>query len=1053
MSAAPVSPEKRFYRFDGIRVDPVRRLLVRNGEPVAITPKALSLLLALIERRGEVVEKRELLHTVWRDTFVTEANLTQNISSLRKALGERAGEHRYILTVPGRGYSFSAESFEVVEPEEAAFPEPTPTEATPTEAPEAPGGAETAGTADPEEALPATPVASLAEAPIPRRRWRLAAALLLAAVALGALVAALAVLGPWRGEAPAFRRDGAGPGPRRPVVAVLTFRNSSERRSLDWLGPALADMIRTELTAGSRLRLISGQEMAQARLVLPASADEGSLERLRTRFGAELVVQGSFVAIPLPEKDLQLRVDFRVVEARTGEVTASVNETGNLGQLFDLVSRAGMRLRVALGVSEVSPEDVRAVRAAHSTSTEATRLYTQGMELLRTSNPAAARQLLERAAQADPGSAPIRTALSRAWWELGYEEQAALEARKAMTLSRPLAVTERLAIEGWSYEVAKDWSQASATYRSLWTYFPDNIEHGLQLASVLARGGRAGEALQAVAEMRKVGPPASEDPRIDIAEAIAAQRLSDSATQLRAARAAEAKGRRSGEVLIAGRALLLQGAAHLVDGRAKEAIAAFGQARDLYQRAGDRWGVTQALAYTGLVQHRLGDLGRTEVSYQKALQLATDLGNTAGVAAQLGNLGRLYQDKGNLGLALSYFEKSQGQLAELGDRLLELRVVYQIGEILAARGELDAATVRLDQALIMSRRIGSRLDEARVLVDLGKVVLTQGQPRKALQQHEESLRILGKISSPVVSTVLWNMGDAQVSLGQLAKARESYDQALAAKRQEGDRLGAGRILGSLARLAFYTGDLATARARSEEQLRIGRQTGARALEARALWELGRLDLVADPSDPGVQQRLATSLQLSRETGESLQMEGIRLDLACLFDAQGQTAEALRIAGEVAAWSRARKVPAGEALALRVRARILLRQGQLRRAGAAAGRIRELVRTHPDDLLLRAEVAPVLARVQAAQGDVEGARSELRQASAKAAEQGIVPASLEARLALGEIELAHGDREKALRDLEAVRQEAEARGFRVPVQKARAAAPSWTLARKGERRKS
>src|SRR5215218_3118624 len=105
--------EKRQYRFDNFVVDPVRRRLARSAEAVPITPKAFSILLILLERRGEVVEKEELIRRVWGDAFVTEANLTQNVSSLRKALGERANDHRFVVTVPGRGYSFVSEVLEV----------------------------------------------------------------------------------------------------------------------------------------------------------------------------------------------------------------------------------------------------------------------------------------------------------------------------------------------------------------------------------------------------------------------------------------------------------------------------------------------------------------------------------------------------------------------------------------------------------------------------------------------------------------------------------------------------------------------------------------------------------------------------------------------------------------------------------------------------------------------------------------------------------------------------------------------------------------------------
>src|SRR5947199_6378884 len=109
MIARPEEKDRVLYEIDAFRVDPMRRVLLRDGEPVPITPKAFSILLALLERPGEVVEKSELLERIWPGVFVTEANLTQNIFSLRQCLGERANENRYIVTVPGQGYMFAGE--------------------------------------------------------------------------------------------------------------------------------------------------------------------------------------------------------------------------------------------------------------------------------------------------------------------------------------------------------------------------------------------------------------------------------------------------------------------------------------------------------------------------------------------------------------------------------------------------------------------------------------------------------------------------------------------------------------------------------------------------------------------------------------------------------------------------------------------------------------------------------------------------------------------------------------------------------------------------------
>ncbi|HEX5705959.1 MAG TPA: winged helix-turn-helix domain-containing protein [Pyrinomonadaceae bacterium] len=97
------------YLFDEFRLDPSRRVLLRGGLPVALNPKALELLLALVEHRAEVLTKDELLGAVWPDQIVEENNLTVHVSALRKALGEKKGDGRFIVTVPGRGYSFVAD--------------------------------------------------------------------------------------------------------------------------------------------------------------------------------------------------------------------------------------------------------------------------------------------------------------------------------------------------------------------------------------------------------------------------------------------------------------------------------------------------------------------------------------------------------------------------------------------------------------------------------------------------------------------------------------------------------------------------------------------------------------------------------------------------------------------------------------------------------------------------------------------------------------------------------------------------------------------------------
>src|SRR5580692_8732292 len=97
---------KEIYRFEEFELNCVRRALLRDGQPVQLSPKAFEVLAYLVIHPGEVVTKEELIHAVWPESFVEEGNLAHQVSSIRRAFEDRAG---YIVTIPGRGYQFTAE--------------------------------------------------------------------------------------------------------------------------------------------------------------------------------------------------------------------------------------------------------------------------------------------------------------------------------------------------------------------------------------------------------------------------------------------------------------------------------------------------------------------------------------------------------------------------------------------------------------------------------------------------------------------------------------------------------------------------------------------------------------------------------------------------------------------------------------------------------------------------------------------------------------------------------------------------------------------------------
>jgi len=97
------------FAFGDFRVDVRQRLLsTADGQPVALSARAFDTLLFFLQHPGELLDKATLMAAIWPQAVVEENNLNQQICALRRALGERPGEHRYLVTIPGRGYRFVA---------------------------------------------------------------------------------------------------------------------------------------------------------------------------------------------------------------------------------------------------------------------------------------------------------------------------------------------------------------------------------------------------------------------------------------------------------------------------------------------------------------------------------------------------------------------------------------------------------------------------------------------------------------------------------------------------------------------------------------------------------------------------------------------------------------------------------------------------------------------------------------------------------------------------------------------------------------------------------
>ncbi|HWN99209.1 MAG TPA: tetratricopeptide repeat protein [Blastocatellia bacterium] len=282
--------EEGAYRFDAFHLDPTRRLLLKEGQVVQLTPKAFDTLLALVRNCGRVMEKDELMQAVWPDTIVEETNLAHNVSALRKLLGQKGADNRFIVTLPGRGYSFVGEVYK-------ESPVSTKLVASVEEQNDRPGLAlEHVQQAAPEVSVLAPidlPVAPIVKAPVRLRFYAvLAAATLIAVVGAAYLFWALRAA------------------PATPIqsVAVLPFKPLVANQRDEVLEMGIADTLITRL---SSLKQIT---------VLPISAVRGytALDQDPVGAGRELAVQ-ALLEGSIQRAGDKIRITARLVNIADGK--------------------------------------------------------------------------------------------------------------------------------------------------------------------------------------------------------------------------------------------------------------------------------------------------------------------------------------------------------------------------------------------------------------------------------------------------------------------------------------------------------------------------------------------------------------------------------------------------------------------------------------------------------------------------------------------------------------------------------------------------------------
>ncbi len=577
-----------------------------------------------------------------------------------------------------------------------------------------------------------------------------------------------------------------------------------------------------------------------------------------------MIVLGSYTALNA-ESDTRIRLDVRLQDTVAGETIADVAVVGSEAALFDLVSQAGSQLREKLGLEPISPPEAVSVRASLPSNREAARLYSEGLVRLRLFDALAARDLLRAAIDADPKYSLAHSALAEAWARLGYDKTAQEEARQAYELANNLSREEKLIVEGRYRQIDHQYDKAIEIYRTLFALFADNVDYGLRLTTAQVLSGKGHDALATVEALRKLAPPASQDPRIEVQEATAWEALGDYKHQEQPLARAVEKARTQGARLILADALDHQCWLFNHAAQPQNAVATCRESGDIYAAAGDRYGEANALLdwATAIDQTNAPE---SIALFQRAQTIASQVGSESEEARALTNLGVVYATLGDLVLAEKMYRRALPIYRRIDDKRNQARVIGNIANDRENQGDLKGAARLYQETLQLAREAADTGIAALAIDNLAAVYEAQGDLASAKLGFKQSIEILQKAGN-------WDSSAyAMLSLGALlfqeadfSGARKMYEGALAIRTSAGDVLTVGEAQLSLADLSLEEAHSAVEQeAVMRRALSIFQQQKARDDEIQA-WCLLARALLAEKKQPAAKEAMQHARSLAAKS--------------------------------------------------------------------------------------------------------------------------------------------------------------------------------------------
>ena len=488
------------YEFGPFRVDPETQVLLRDNEPVAITPKTFETLLFLVRHSREVVSKDDLMKELWPDSFVEESNLSQNIFMLRKALGDTPEDRRYIVTQPGKGYRFVAEVRTVKqEGDDVIIASRSREQLIVQQAANVPAACS--------PALPASQ----------RSRFPRKYLAVLGAAVVFLLLVALAFLH-WR----------------RPVVLgekgsvmIADFTNATGDPVFDG---TLRQGLAVQLEQSPFLSIVPDQQVQQTLQMMGQKPDAkltpDIARELCQRMASTAVLDGSIAQI-----GSQYLLTLRAVNCASGETVASTaSQANDKNNVLDALGKTASEIRTKLGesLSTVQKFDTP-LEQATTPSLEALKSFSSGFHIQTTVGDVAAIPFYKQAIELDPNFA-----LAYAWLGISFNDIGELSldvecTRKAYELRDRTSQPEKYFITARFHKVVAGNLEKAEEALQLWIQaYPRMAQPHIYLAgAIYPNEGQYEKAVEHGREAIRLSPNFSPAYALPMSDYISLNRLDE----------------------------------------------------------------------------------------------------------------------------------------------------------------------------------------------------------------------------------------------------------------------------------------------------------------------------------------------------------------------------------------------------------------------------------------------------------------------------------------------------------------------------------------------